>query len=192
MSACGKVERPERVVCRRMICGEERRLDDPQQPFTRGWLQYANQRSLGHIPSMPEFGHEQPVGVAAQLARKGPSPRYCSTSKSAPAVQCADAPSGKVEEICGRRLTHTDCVDVDLTAQSRSVSRQAFRFWAYWPFVLAHLGALRFHKLKGEASCKQPASGLELFIQRLVALSRSWCAAPRAHGRRRNRRSRTR
>jgi hypothetical protein len=30
------LDRQQRVVYGRTICGEERRLDDPQRPFTRG------------------------------------------------------------------------------------------------------------------------------------------------------------
>jgi len=36
MPAIGYHDRQLKVVYGRTICGEERRLDDPQRPFTRG------------------------------------------------------------------------------------------------------------------------------------------------------------
>jgi len=58
------------VVNSRTICGEERRLNDPQRPFTRRWLQYAIQRSLTRVASMPATGHNRPLRRSAQYPCK--------------------------------------------------------------------------------------------------------------------------
>jgi hypothetical protein len=64
------------VVYGRTICGEERWLDDPQRPFTRGWLQYANQRSLGRIASMPATQLETFIGDAKISRKQSPADGY--------------------------------------------------------------------------------------------------------------------
>jgi hypothetical protein len=65
-------DRLEWVIHVQPLPGAERRLNDPDRPFTPGWLQYAIQRPLGRIASTPAVGHEQKVGVFGQFARKWP------------------------------------------------------------------------------------------------------------------------
>ncbi len=54
-----------RVGHSRPLPGAERRLDDPDRPFTPGWLQHAIQRPFGRIASTPAVDPLPSLNISA-------------------------------------------------------------------------------------------------------------------------------